>query len=980
MKEQIILTTGVLLFLSLVSAWGQGTSTIDIDLSDDSHKGGITISQDNSVYRIHGTYDVQKQGLPSQETGYGTTDQNKSKAVIVVASGIQVKITLENVNIENLQEDEPYCALYADGAKKVELTLAGDNSLAGGHDLPAICAPTGDGTELIIKGKGKLTVKGGNEAAGIGSRYSKDAKGTITIENGTIIAHGKGYGAGIGTSANSNGGTVRIKDGNITATGGDSGPGIGVSGTPAHANPPITSGTIEISGGIVNATGYNGMGAGEGKVGETVTISGGIISAITNKDGGKAINASSYVLPSGQNSAIIFLKEYNYSSIEGSIKGSMIDGNNVDITHYTIDRDYEIPPGYTLHIRRKQTLTIADGVTLTNEGTISNEDSGTIDGNGTIENNEDLKSDNTNIKVQLNGQKIKYKVNFQTNYPIDDGTNSTEYLSETDALRPGELTYTYYTLVEGWYDDREGGNQITKITGPMTLYAHWTENLIKTTASPATLEGTYATPLEPNELYDLSGLLAPDTYGDKSDYKFEIDGAAYGLTVNNDNKLCGSPNKATATSGAKIRIDISHVNCEKPESVDIPITIHPRTLTVTLRADQILYKGEAPKYDTSGEAKGETAAFSGQLAIDSPTNLIIPGDLKLIDNDKFLASNYKLELTPDIPCTYTDKLPEEARVELGGDKKGEWYAGAVIFSAPPGFTIKLKEVEETGIQTKAISPLIASGEVFAASFTFSQEGTFDVTYLLKRDDPYTQEYEHKATDIRLDLNAPTVTVSTNNLGYTLTATDGKGSGVASVLIDGASVQLTSDRYDGSGSEGLHTYKVTDHAGHESAGTFSLATPSPPVYTVVIPETANATLTPSPGTYYYEEGDQFFLYIELDSAYSQSTPVVKANGRTITPNRDGSYTIAVYEDIRITIEDIIVSTARITDNKSRIRSSGGILYINTSAPLDVSITTMAGKLIRHSPLPAGSNHLYGLPAGFYVVRLSNGTTAKVGIAR
>ncbi|WP_317164470.1 T9SS type A sorting domain-containing protein [Parabacteroides distasonis] len=127
-------------------------------------------------------------------------------------------------------------------------------------------------------------------------------------------------------------------------------------------------------------------------------------------------------------------------------------------------------------------------------------------------------------------------------------------------------------------------------------------------------------------------------------------------------------------------------------------------------------------------------------------------------------------------------------------------------------------------------------------------------------------------------------------------------------------------------------------------------------------------------------DQFLLYLELDSAYSQSTPVVKANGRAITPNRDGSYTIAVYEDIRITIEDIIVSTARITDNKSRIRSSGGILYIDTSAPLDVSITTMAGKLIRHSPLPAGSNHLYGLPAGFYVVRLSDGTTAKVGIAR
>lgn len=968
------LTTSILLFLSLVSAWGQGV--IDIDLST-NNEGGITITEDNSVYRIHGTYDVQKQGLPSQETGYGTTDQNKSKAVIVVASGIQVKITLENVNIENLPEDKYYCALYADGAKKVELTLTGDNSLVGGHDLPAICAPTGKDSELIIKGDGKLTAKGGEQAAGIGSRYSKDAKGTITIEDGTIIAYGNGYGAGIGTSANSNGGTVRINNGNITATGGDSGPGIGVSGTPAHANPPITSGTIEISGGIVNATGYSGMGAGEGKVGETVTISGGIISAITNKDGGEAINALEYSPPSGKNSAIIFLGQSD-GSINGDIVGKMVDDKNADITHYTIDRDYEIPPGYTLNIRDKQTLTIADGVTLTNEGTIHNGDNGTVDGNGKIVNHGVFESDNTQLEVQIDGKLVKYKVDFKANY--NAGTYM-EYLSTDDPLPADPFGRKYYTL-EGWSDTSEGGQMITQITEPTTLYAHWTENLIKTTASPATLKGTYATPLEPDELYDLSGLLAPDTYSDKSGYKFEIDGKAYGLTVNNDNKLCGSPNKATTTSGTTICIAISHVNCEKPESVDIPVIIHPRTLTVTPRADQILYKGETPKYDTSGEATGETAAFSGQLAVDSPTNLITQGDLTPIDNGKFLASNYKLELKPDIPCTYIDKLPEEARVQLDGDKKGEWYTETVTFSAPPGFTIKLKEVKETGIQTEAISSLIASDEDFVASFTFSQEGTFDVTYLLKRDDPYTQEYEHKATDIRLDLNAPTVTVSTNNLGYTLTATDGKGSGVASVLIDGTSVQLTSDRYDSSGSEGLHTYKVTDHAGHESSGTFNLATP-PSVYTVVIPKTGHATLTPSPGTHYYEEGDRFLLCLKLDSAYSQSTPVVKANGQTIPPNRDGSYTIAVYSDIQITIEGIVpdspVSTTQITDNKSRIYSSGGILYINTTTPLNVSITALTGKLIRHSSLPAGSNSMYGLPVGFYIVKLSDGTTAKVAIA-
>lgn len=973
------LTTSILLFLSLVSAWGQGTSTIDINLSDNEYKGGITITEGNSVYHIYGTYDVQKQGWPTQETGYGTTVQNKAKAVIMVASGIQVKITLDNVNIENLPENKYYCALYADEAQKVELTLAGDNSLTGGHDLPAICAPTGKDSELIIKGDGKLTAKGGEQAAGIGSRYSKDAKGTITIEDGTIIAYGNGYGAGIGTSANSNGGTVRINNGNITATGGDSGPGIGVSGTPAHANPPITSGTIEISGGIVNATGYNGMGAGEGKQGKKVTINGGIISAIKNKDGGEAINALEYFPPSGKNSAIIFLGQSD-GSINGDIVGDMVDSNHANTTLYTIDRDYEIPPGYTLNIRDKQTLTIADGVTLTNEGTIHNGDNGTVDGKGSIVNNGVFESDNTQIPVNLGGN-VKYKVDFEANYTPSNPSTHREYLSKKDAFPTNLFDREYYTL-EGWSKEREDGQMITNITEPTTLYANWTKNLIKTNTSPATLEGTYATPLEPDELYDLSGLLAPDTYSDKSGYKFEIDGKAYGLTVNNDNKLCGSPNKVTTTSGATIRIAISHVNCEKPESVDIPVIIHPRTLTVTPRADQILYKGETPKYDTSGEATGETAAFSGQLAVDSPANLIIPGDLTPIDNGKFLASNYKLELKPDIPCTYIDKLPGEANVELGGDKKGEWYTETVTFSAPPGFTIKLKEVKETGIQTEAISGLIASDEDFVGSFTFSQEGTFDVTYLLKRDDPYTREYEHKATDIRLDLNAPTVTVSTNNLGYTLTATDGKGSGIASVLIDGTSVQLTSDRYDGSGSKGLHTYKVTDHAGHESAGTFNLATP-PPVYTVVIPKTGHATLTPSPGTHYYEEGDRFLLYLKLDSAYSQSTPVVKANGQTITPNRDGSYTIAVYSDIQITIEGIVpdspVSTTQITDNKSRIYSSGGILYINTTTPLNVSITALTGKLIRHSSLPAGSNSMYGLPVGFYIVKLSDGTTAKVAIA-
>ena len=170
--------------------------------------------------------------------------------------------------------------------------------------------------------------------------------------------------------------------------------------------------------------------------------------------------------------------------------------------------------------------------------------------------------------------------------------------------------------------------------------------------------------------------------------------------------------------------------------------------------------------------------------------------------------------------------------------------------------------------------------------------------------------------------------------------------------------------------------MTDNVGHTTEGSFSLYARE--TYTVVIPETEGATLTPAPGTYYYDEGDFFLLRIELDPAYSQSVPVVKANDRVIDPNRDGSYTISVYNDIVLSIGGIPVSIDRISDGKSHVYASAGVLYIETATPRKVLISTMEGKVIRYWSLPAGSNRVYGLPEGFYIVRLSDGTTQKVGI--
>ncbi|WP_455633279.1 hypothetical protein [Parabacteroides sp.] len=156
------------------------------------------------------------------------------------------------------------------------------------------------------------------------------------------------------------------------------------------------------------------------------------------------------------------------------------------------------------------------------------------------------------------------------------------------------------------------------------------------------------------------------------------------------------------------------------------------------------------------------------------------------------------------------------------------------------------------------------------------------------------------------------------------------------------------------------------------------------YAVTIPAVEGLSTTPAPGTYSYEEGDNLRLTLELAPAYAQSTPVVKAYGQPVSPNRDGSYTIPVYADLEILIEgvrpDTPVSNADVTPSESRAYALRGTIHIEAAAPLSAEVVTTGGKVIRHLDLPAGVTRLYGLPEGFYIVRLSDGTTAKVALTR
>ena len=114
------------------------------------------------------------------------------------------------------------------------------------------------------KGTGKLIANGGNYGAGIGS--SKNSNGhAITIVGGEIIAEGGQYAAGIGAGYGENNssecGFINILGGQVTATGGEKAAGIGTGYANNHTDAKSLCGIITIYNSIVSVTATMGTGA-----------------------------------------------------------------------------------------------------------------------------------------------------------------------------------------------------------------------------------------------------------------------------------------------------------------------------------------------------------------------------------------------------------------------------------------------------------------------------------------------------------------------------------------------------------------------------------------------------------------------------------------------------------------------------------------------------------------------------------------------
>jgi uncharacterized repeat protein (TIGR02543 family) len=240
-----------------------------------THIGGVLTITGNGTYTINGT-------------------SSATIARIVVASGVNADITLLGVNID-MSDTSDACAFDMTGAT-VNLTLIGENVLKSGDNRAGIEAPSGATLIITQESNGSLIATGGKYGAGIGGG-SRGAGGTITICGGTVTAtgggnseyHGSG-GAGIGGGNGGAGGTITISGGTVTAISGNRfGAGIGGGGY-GYYNEGGDGGTINISGGTVTATGGGaGIGGGYNGSGGTITISGGIVTATSDGYSGAGI-------------------------------------------------------------------------------------------------------------------------------------------------------------------------------------------------------------------------------------------------------------------------------------------------------------------------------------------------------------------------------------------------------------------------------------------------------------------------------------------------------------------------------------------------------------------------------------------------------------------------------------------------------------------------------------------------------------------
>ena len=164
-------------------------------------------------------------------------------------------------------------------------------------------------------------------------------------------------------------------------------------------------------------------------------------------------------------------------------------------------------------------------------------------------------------------------------------------------------------------------------------------------------------------------------------------------------------------------------------------------------------------------------------------------------------------------------------------------------------------------------------------------------------------------------------------------------------------------------------------------------PAPVYYTVTLPQIEGATTDPGPDEYEVESWDSFRFYLTIDSAYSESQPIVTTDrGETLVPRTsDGAYLVKyVRTDVEIFIDGLIKNPPPVANEAistdalvPQIWAEGSMLCIRMAEALPsapVRIFTPDGRLHASFASTPGLNRRQ-LPTGIYIVRIGE-TACKV----
>lgn len=240
----------------------------------------VTLDLSQGSITISATGYKQGSGDETPFTGAYTIEQSDKSNLtntISVENGTH-QITMNNVDID-VSSVSGACAFSIEAGASVLLKLVGTVTLKSGNTKAGLSVPSGAAVTISADtDSDELTAKGAQGWAGIGGN-KKTSGGNITILGGTVNAAGGASAAGIGGGDNGTGTgegeSIHISGGMITATGA-SGAGIG-GGSYAvgtgHSGQIIIDGTATV---IANSINY-GAGIGGGACADGTGVSGKII-------------------------------------------------------------------------------------------------------------------------------------------------------------------------------------------------------------------------------------------------------------------------------------------------------------------------------------------------------------------------------------------------------------------------------------------------------------------------------------------------------------------------------------------------------------------------------------------------------------------------------------------------------------------------------------------------------------------------------